>query len=313
MFRRNEKGWRLADQEFKSVQVFSEFECARLCVDDPRCKSANYKEAAEQSVCQLNSETSRSRKNLYIPEEGYTFLEPVKSACVPSSCPAGYDCHDVLDSHDVLFECKPKTDFQISFAERTTSDYVRLDKKVELTKFTLSLSIRIDENVPNTFFSYASSNNNGIMIRKATNEFKFAVQGDAVRIPCTIIADSRFHSVVATWSNSEGEFQFYVDNSLVTKEKNLATGRTISGGGVFIIGNEQDDLGGGFSFGNALVGTITRVNLWGVVLPDEYIKVLGRGCGNEVGTVLAWTEFYQGAANLGYHGNARFEEPSTCA
>ncbi|EDO28890.1 predicted protein, partial [Nematostella vectensis] len=85
-------------------------------------------------------------------------------------------------------------------------------------------------------------------------------------IPCTIIADSRFHSVVATWSNSEGEFQFYVDNSLVTKEKNLATGRTISGGGVFIIGNEQDDLGGGFSFGNALVGTITRVNLWGVVL-----------------------------------------------
>ncbi|EDO45298.1 predicted protein [Nematostella vectensis] len=304
---KSRKGWRLADQEFKSVQVFSEFECARLCVDDPRCKSANYKEAAEQSVCRLNSETSRSRKNLYIPEEGYTFLEPVKSACGSKPCSKPFTCQEVLNSHDVLYTCNLNTDiksnFQIRFPTRTNTDYVRLNKKVDLTKFTLTYTVRIDDDTKDhTFISYSSSNSNGI----------FMLQRSRRSTPYYIKADSKFHRVVITWDNTNGDYQFFVDNTLVLKDTGLAKGKIVAGGtGIFVLGNDQDTIGGGYVLADALVGTITRVNLWDVVLPDEYIEILGQGCGNEVGTVLAWTEFRKETSS--YNGGALFEEPSSCS
>lgn len=43
---------------------------------------------------------------------------------------------------------------------------------------------------------------------------------------------------------NEGNYEIYLDGSLYTEGKNLSSSKPINGGGVVIIGQEQDVVGG---------------------------------------------------------------------
>lgn len=42
----------------------------------------------------------------------------------------------------------------------------------------------------------------------------------------------------------EGSYEIYLDGSLYTEGKNFSKSKPIAGGGIFIIGQEQDNIGG---------------------------------------------------------------------
>ena len=60
------------------------------------------------------------------------------------------------------------------------------------------------------------------------------------------LADGKLHHVCVTWESSNGHFKVYKDGDLVKTLYNVKTGETFNAGGIWVIGQEQDSLGGGF-------------------------------------------------------------------
>ena len=71
----------------------------------------------------------------------------------------------------------------------------------------------------------------------------------------------------------------------------MLLGHVIPGGGVLVLGQEQDELGGGFDLSQSFRGQMTGVQLWNFVLPRDEIKQLQTSCQNAQGNVLAWSDF----------------------
>lgn len=68
----------------------------------------------------------------------------------------------------------------------------------------------------------------------------------------------------------------------------------IKGGGVMVLGQEQDSLGGSFSPEEAFTGDLSQLNVWDKVLTPKDIYNLVRSCGVGEGNVKAWADFRKG-------------------
>ena len=127
----------------------------------------------------------------------------------------------------------------------------------------------------------------------------------------SIQSDGKWHHLAITWENVQGNVQLYIDGMLKATITGLAVGTSVAGNGKFVLGNDQDNYGGGFVLNDAFHGSITRVNVWDIVLPAEVILSLASGCGNEVGTAVAWRDF-RTTSGASYNGQAKKIEPSAC-
>lgn len=68
------------------------------------------------------------------------------------------------------------------------------------------------------------------------------------------INDGKWYFLTVTWTSDGGEWSVYLDGTLEDSGKGLGTGQTIPGGGVLVIGQEQDTLAGGFSASQEFLG-----------------------------------------------------------
>jgi len=59
---------------------------------------------------------------------------------------------------------------------------------------------------------------------------------------------------------------------------------------MFVIGQEQDSLGGGFSSIESFIGQLTQLNVWSRELSFEEIAALRLSCNKQVGDVIAWVD-----------------------
>lgn len=66
------------------------------------------------------------------------------------------------------------------------------------------------------------------------------------------------------------------------------------GGGVLVIGQEQDSRGGRFSISESFVGRLSKLNIWDFVLPTEKIVQLTTTCDDYIGNLIAWPDFLSG-------------------
>jgi len=80
-----------------------------------------------------------------------------------------------------------------------------------------------------------------------------------------------------------------------------------AGGGVLVVGQEQDSLGSQFSSSESYVGHIHGLNLWNYSLSSDEIQRLAASCGH-LGNVVAWPDLL-GAIN----GHVRLLNTSFCA
>ena len=70
------------------------------------------------------------------------------------------------------------------------------------------------------------------------------------------------------------------------------------GGGVFILGQEQDAPGSKFSALESFRGSLTRLNIWDRVLSPSEITEAMNSCNEMTGSVASWADFHNGIHGL---------------
>lgn len=75
----------------------------------------------------------------------------------------------------------------------------------------------------------------------------------------------------------------------ITKKKFL----NYIGNGTFVIGQEQDRIGGGFSELESFLGKLTLLDIWSTVLAAKDIKHLLNTCKKYHGDIIAWAQVQQ--------------------
>jgi hypothetical protein len=114
-----------------------------------------------------------------------------------------------------------------------------------------------------TLFSYAatSSLNNEVLVywpsnlRLFFNNNQYAATGVAVN-------DGRWHHLVATWRNSDGQVELYKDGVRVAQGIGHQVGGILDPNGSVVLGEEQDSVDGGFQASQSLAGTLDEVAIY---------------------------------------------------
>jgi len=83
-------------------------------------------------------------------------------------------------------------------------------------------------------------------------------------------------------------------NTVFRYSQAFQSGAVIRGGGVMVLGQEQDSLGGSFSPEEAFTGDLSQLNVWDKVLSPQDIYNLVRSCHGKQGNVKAWADFREG-------------------
>lgn len=82
------------------------------------------------------------------------------------------------------------------------------------------------------------------------------VNGEWVVSDMPKLNDGKWYHIAVTWESETGAWEIYMNGIKKEHGEGLATGTTIPGGGVLIIGQEQDCLGGCFSPDQEFIGKL---------------------------------------------------------
>ncbi|XP_023209820.1 C-reactive protein 1.4-like [Centruroides sculpturatus] len=137
-----------------------------------------------------------------------------------------------------------------------------------------------------TFFSYATlrydnefavclSNKDG-NVKVGVNIAKSYIE---MQCPNTEWTVGEWYHLCVSWFNANGHLQVYTNGYRChnnTNNNTIARGAFIPKGGVFIVGQDQDALDGGYDADQAWFGDIADINMWDEVLTERQIKEAGK-------------------------------------
>ncbi|KAF0045464.1 hypothetical protein F2P81_001993 [Scophthalmus maximus] len=184
--------------------------------------------------------------------------------------------------------------FQISFPMRTNYMYGRLKRTLLQEIFALTLCLWMKEGAGGSLgtpFSYSAPGqaNELVLIEWGDNPLELLIDDKAVTLPLSV-SDGKWHHVCVTWSTRDGQWEAYQDGVQRGSGINLAPWHPIKPGGVFILGQEQDTLGGRFDATQSFVGEMSDLHMWSHVLSATDIYSLA-SCGSYLrGDVIAWSD-----------------------
>lgn len=220
--------------------------------------------------------------------------------CASNPCAAGAKCEDLPGGHQCHCrsgftgkDCKAEIDiyYQMDFsATASVTDYAKVKMPKDLTAATACFWMKTtDDNNQGTPFSYATLEGDNIFTLQDYDGFVFYVNGE--KVMTTIKSnDGQWHHICVVWSSNRGSWKIYSDGTPMDSGKNLASGQTIKGGGQFIVGQEQDKLGGGFSSTETFIGQLSQLNVWDRELSLEDIESLRLSCKKNIGDVVSWAD-----------------------
>ncbi|MHC4908811.1 MAG: LamG-like jellyroll fold domain-containing protein [Planctomycetota bacterium] len=210
---------------------------------------------------------------------------------VPDSCDLADGSLADCNANGVPDECEepaPLNGFALDFDQ--TSDRVTMNgfSGFPGTELTISYWQRTTKAVFNTI-SYAAGSSDNQLVCYFTNgtleiwidQAPLAVQVD--------LDDGAWHHVAVTWRSDTGATAIYVDGEAVVTTT-FQAGSTLQDGGVMMLGDEQDCLGGCIDPAQAFIGTLDEVRLWNVVRTPEAIAAdrFTTLAGSESGLVGYW-------------------------
>ncbi|XP_030250199.1 neuronal pentraxin-1 isoform X2 [Sparus aurata] len=184
--------------------------------------------------------------------------------------------------------------FQISFPMRTNYMYGRVKRTLLQEIFALTLCLWMKAGVGSglgTPFSYSAPGqaNELVLIEWGNNPMELLIDDKAVTLPLSL-GDGKWHHVCVTWSTRDGQWEAYQDGVQKGSGINLAPWHPIKPGGVFILGQEQDTLGGRFDATQSFVGDMSDLHMWSHVLTASDIYSLA-SCGSHLrGDIIAWSD-----------------------
>ena len=138
---------------------------------------------------------------------------------------------------------------------------------------TTQLSYEITFSSTQSLSGYIGLGSYAVGTGASSNEFVLDVQSGTVHVAMgpniylntgidpSAMFDGGVHTIVVTWDSGTGALDLYFDGSAVYSGTHSA-GTTLTQGGTFAIGQEQDAVGGGFDSNQIFEGTVYGVRLY---------------------------------------------------
>uniref|UniRef100_A0A665W163 Neuronal pentraxin 2a n=1 Tax=Echeneis naucrates TaxID=173247 RepID=A0A665W163_ECHNA len=197
---------------------------------------------------------------------------------------------------------KSPEDFKVSLPLRTNYLYGRIKKSLpEMYAFTVCMWLKSSASPGiGTPFSYGvpGQANEIVLIEWGNNPIELLVNDKVAQLPLSV-SDGRWHHICITWTTRDGFWEAYQDGERLGTGDNLAPWHPIKPGGVIILGQEQDVVGGRFDATQAFVGELSQFNMWDRVLRPVDIMGLANCSAYMPGNVVPWID-----ANVEVFGGA---------
>ncbi|XP_015174373.1 PREDICTED: sushi, von Willebrand factor type A, EGF and pentraxin domain-containing protein 1-like isoform X2 [Polistes dominula] len=260
----------------------------------------------ENSIC-INIREKNATRNSYRCEcpIGYTGRDCTHKInyCSSSPCRNGGQCKSI--SFNYTCTCPPTftgnnceieltSDYVMHFTRSSTTDYVMMKGPIKnISELTITVWLQtLDTFNYGTVLSYATHEQDNAFTVTDYNGFVLYINGRAI-VTDVKINDGYWHFLCITWENTNGSWNIFLDGIRKDTGTNLAKGLTIPANGSFIIGQEQDRMGGGFSESESFVGNITLLDIWDSVFTNDYIMHLYGTCEKYYGTLFTWSHILE--------------------
>lgn len=160
---------------------------------------------------------------------------------------------------------------------------------------TIAFWIRTKDTNPGTVISYATLDGGVVQDNALTLQdyaaFNLFVNNVTVFTGLDV-NDGQWHHVAVTWESSGGTWHAYQDGVKVQSSSTpFQQGQVIRGGGVLILGQEQDEIGDGFNTEENLIGDVSQMNIFDHVLSSNDIYNLAYSSYPGKGNVASWGDF----------------------
>ncbi|CAN9508600.1 unnamed protein product [Ophioblennius macclurei] len=202
---------------------------------------------------------------------------------------------------------KSPEQFKLSLPQRTNYLYGRITKSLpEMYAFTLCMWIKSSASPGiGTPFSYGvpGQANEIVLIEWGNNPIELLINDKVAQLPIEV-RDGKWHHICIAWTTRDGQWDAYQDGEKLGTGDNLAAWHPIKPGGVIILGQEQDVVGGRFDAGQAFVGELSQVNIWDRVLKPVEIQSMANCSSYMPGNIISWL-----ASNVEVFGRGAFKRP----
>ncbi|XP_020648969.3 adhesion G protein-coupled receptor D2 [Pogona vitticeps] len=112
-------------------------------------------------------------------------------------------------------------------------------------------------------------------------------------------ADGQWHHFCVTWHQRNGTWALYADGKQKASSGGLSASHTVDGHGTFIIGQDQDSLGGAYKEKESFSGNITGLHVWRRALSHEQVERVRSCLAIEEGLVFRWsTDIFEVEASV---------------
>ncbi|XP_015258797.1 PREDICTED: sushi, von Willebrand factor type A, EGF and pentraxin domain-containing protein 1 isoform X1 [Cyprinodon variegatus] len=231
--------------------------------------------------------------------------------CTPNPCVNGASCFDGKGSYTCRClpgfngsrcETEMSSAFNLDFEVSGIHSYVMMDGVMPaLTEITCTFWMKsTDTNNYGTPLSYAVEGSDNAFLLIDYNGWVLYVNGKERITDCPAVNTGQWYHIGVSWRSWDGDWRIYINGKPSDGGKSLSVGTTIPGGGVLVLGQDQDQRGEGFNPVESFVGSISQLNIWDRVLTPQQIKVLASSCPashvTHRGNVLAWPDFLNGVA-----------------
>uniref|UniRef100_A0A8V5GMF5 Pentraxin (PTX) domain-containing protein n=1 Tax=Melopsittacus undulatus TaxID=13146 RepID=A0A8V5GMF5_MELUD len=141
-----------------------------------------------------------------------------------------------------------------------------------------------------TPFSYAAPGqpNELVLLAWGGRPLELLVNDQAVALSLSP-TPGRWHHVCVTWSSAGGTWRSFQDGAPRGVGAGLAPGHVLRAGGVLVVGQEQDSLGGRFDASQSFQGSLSGLELWGRVLTPPEVAAVATCGARPPPDLLAWT------------------------
>lgn len=214
------------------------------------------------------------------------------------ACPKEYIGH--------LCQDKVSGDYILHFPTSGVTDYTIMEApKHDLVEFTLCAWLETNNTFNyGTIISYATGELDNALTLIDYSGLVLWVNGKYV-VTNVKINDGIWHHVCISWKSSTGDFLILVDSTIKASGTGLSVDKPILGGGIFVLGQDQDFPQGGFSRSESFVGKMAHVDVWSRKFEEDEMN---HKCKNyEGGDFVSWVGFRKGIK-----GNAKILESNFC-
>ncbi|KAG5263103.1 hypothetical protein AALO_G00282610 [Alosa alosa] len=128
-----------------------------------------------------------------------------------------------------------------------------------------------------------------VLLQGKHQPLELIVNNQVAPLPLNVSVGSWQH-ICVSWHRKGGQWRVYQGGKLRGEGQGVAPGHYIRPGGVLILGQEQDIVGGGFDASQALEGEMSQLSLWDRTLRPAEVSALAHCTKGMLGNVVPWRE-----------------------